>query len=173
MTKKHPDKDEIKTRISNDLRIGKSRSQILSDLESEYYDLDHLAKLVVGTANPEVKENYKGYNVVLGILVLSLVGFRFFVFRIDYAGSGLSILTLIMGLSIFKYEAIAYRLIGIISIATFLRYVFSFDFDRLLITDFVMSVSVVALSFYLGVKLFPQFGILGPKKDGNGNYVID
>lgn len=173
MSKKHPDKNEIKTKVSQELRHGRTRSQILVDLENEYYDRDYLVKLVVGTLHPDLKQKYKLYNRALGVLVIALVLFRFLVFKIDYAGSGMSILALMMGLSIFTYEPIAYRLVGTIAIATFLRYLFSFDFNALVIIDLIMTVVVVALSFYLGSRLFPMYGILGPKKDDNGMVVVD
>jgi hypothetical protein len=173
MTKKYIDKSEVRRSISGGLQAGKSKSQILSELEDIYYGKDQLMKLVVSAIHPDIKKKFKLQNTLLGILGIALVLFRFWAFKIDYAGSGLSILTLVMAISVFSYEPVSYRFIAIISMITFLRYVSSYQFNSYLAIDLVMSAGIVGLGFYLGSRLFSNYGIFGPKKDDNGNPVID
>jgi hypothetical protein len=142
-------------------------------LEDVYYDKDQLTKLVISTPHPDSRKKFKQKNILLGVLGVALVLFRFWSFRVDYAGSGLSILTLIMAISVFSYEAISYRLIAIISIITCLRYISKYESNSYIMIDLVATAVIVGLGFHLGSKLFPKYGILGPKKDSNGKVMID
>jgi hypothetical protein len=40
------------------------------------------------------------------------------------------------------------------------------------IIDWVIVIAICVLSFYLGNKLFPNYGLLGPKKDSAGNILL-
>ncbi|HYG01954.1 MAG TPA: hypothetical protein VD927_05875 [Chryseosolibacter sp.] len=173
MEKKYIDKRQVRSKICQELLEGKAKSEILAELENLYYDKDQLTKLVINTPQPRNKKKYKFQNLLLGILGVALVLFRFWSFRADYAGSGLSIVTLIMAISVFSYEAISYRLIAIVSIITCLKYISNYDSHGFIIIDLIMTVVIVGLGFHLGSKLFPKYGILGPKKDSNGNVVVD
>lgn len=173
MEKKYINKSEVKRKISQDLHEGKTKSQVIAELEEVYYDKDQLTKLVLSTPHPDNKRKFKQQNMLLGILGIALVLFRFWSFKADYAGSGLSLLTLIMAISVFSYEAISYRLIALISIITCLRYVSNYKSNSYVMIDLVITIVIVGLGFYLGSKLFPKYGILGPKKDSNGKIMID
>jgi hypothetical protein len=173
MTKKYINKKEVRRKISQDLQEGKAKSQILAELEDVYYDKDQLTKLVLSTPHPDIRKKFNRQNMVLGILAIALVLFRFWSLGVDYAGSGLSILTLFMAISIFSYDAISYRLMAIISLITFVRYISRYESNSYIMIDFLMTAFIVGFGFHLGNKLFPKYGIFGPKKDNNGKVIFD
>ncbi len=160
-------------KIAQDLAAGKAKTQIIAELEEVYYDKDQLTKLVISTPHPDSKKNFKLPNLLLGIMGIGLVLFRFWSFRADYAGSGLSILMLTLAISVFSYEAISYRLIAIVAIITCLRYISQYESNSYIIIDLMTTAVIVGLGFHLGNKLFPKYGILGPKKDSNGKVAVD
>jgi hypothetical protein len=173
MTKKYINKKEVKRTVAEELQNGKSKNEILSELEEVYYEKDILMKIIAGTPNPEKRKKLKLLNIILGIAAIVIVLFRVLAFGIDYVGSGLTLLTLILGISIFSYEAISYRLISVICVITFIRYFMNYGISTFLLIDLGLTAVIVSLGFHLGSKLFPNYGILGPTKDGDGKPIFD
>ncbi|MBL4887479.1 MAG: hypothetical protein JKZ03_03310 [Flavobacteriaceae bacterium] len=173
MAKKYINKRKVKRTVSEQLLNGKSKSEILTELEDIYYEKDILIKIIVGTPSPEIRKKLNLLNTVLGIAAIAIVIFRFQVFGIDYVGSGLTLLTLILGISVFSYEALSYRLISLLCLITLIRYFMNYEANIFLLVDFGLTVVIITLGLYLGTKLFPNYGVLGPKKDNDGKPIID
>ncbi|MEQ8685292.1 MAG: hypothetical protein RIE86_08365 [Imperialibacter sp.] len=173
MEKKYVSKKDVKRIASDELQKGRTKTEILAELTDVYYEKDLLAKFIAGTPHPETKNKLKLVNILLAIISIVIVAFRFLVFGIDYIGSGLTILTLIMGISIFTFEATSYRLLSIVCIMTFVRYFMNYGISQYLLVDLGLTLVIAVLGFYLGSKLFPNYGILAVKKDSHGAPILE
>lgn len=173
--KKHINKKDVKLLVADGLRNDRSKKDILNELVELYSDSEGLVKIVAATPNPSIQEKAKYLNLLFGILTLSIVGFRFLVFGLDYVGSGLTILTLYFGITVFSYDAMAYRGIAVIAIIGFLKFFMNSNFETssIILIDLVLTVLILRLGFHLGELLFPNYGLLGPEKDEEGKTILE
>lgn len=177
---------EIQLIIDEKFRAGVGKQAIIDELWTKFFDKDALAQLVAFTPDPERKAQYQVLNRVLVALlscavVIPALGVAAAVISINiFSGLLWLPLLLMLGTSIgavAKFKGNGYRLAGLASFTVLLVncmvlpntllawWIFGFFSVLLVITG--------TLGYYLGKKLFPQYGLVVCRiKDSQGNYIL-
>jgi multidrug efflux pump subunit AcrB len=181
--KKRINRKEVIELIQNKLREGSSRQRIFNELTEEYFNKNSIAGLVASTVDPSVKEQFKiSNNLLVGLLGLSAVAKVLFGIALFSSISPVLIpmailfpfFSVMLALEIYRYNGAVYSVVGLFSIAGILKIFANFnDFGLDGYFDIAIIVVILFLAFYLKEKMFPFYGFLGPKKDKNGNYILE
>ncbi|MEQ9147103.1 MAG: hypothetical protein RLP13_02425, partial [Cytophagales bacterium] len=78
MEKKYFDRKEIKKFISSKLKNGTSKTDLLRQLDAEYYEKDLIIKILASTPRIELRKRYSIPNLLFGIIGILLILFRIF-----------------------------------------------------------------------------------------------
>ena len=182
MTKKSLNKKEALKTIQDSIRANTPRQEILDALSEQYFDKNSIAALIASTIDPQTKAKYKGLNnlllgllaltilakILVGIVLLSsvsplLIPMAFF----------LPVLTIWFALEVSKFKGYIYKILGLLAIGSIFMSINTIEASGIYgIIDWVIVIAICVLSFYLGNKLFPNYGLLGPKKDSAGNILL-
>jgi cytochrome bd-type quinol oxidase subunit 1 len=182
MSKKHIAYKELKKLVAEKLLSQTPRKVILDELSSEYYDKDAIAKVISSIPTEKSKSEFKSLNSILIFLLLLasllklIVVFSFLSDVSLYALPFAIIFPLIniyFAWEIRNYNGQLYKIIGLFGLMSMLK---SFGGD--LQSPFGIFVIAIAalisfLAFYLGKKMFPNLGLMGPKKDASGEYILE
>jgi hypothetical protein len=183
MNKKALDRKKIQAIVEDEINSGKPKSQILNELSDKYYDKKTLATIIASTVGEETKEEYKLLNNILLGLLLSIIIFKigiglFALSNISIFLSPLALLfpflTILFAVEVAKFRGHAYRLIVLLSAVGVLQALANISKAGLwVLVDIIIAIIIGALSFYLGKKMFPHYDLFGPKKDDNGNFIME
>lgn len=162
---------------------GKTDQEIYDELKIKYTDKQSIALLITGTITKENKKKYKPYNIIL-LVFLGFIFISSMFSKVDVSDSRLKILlfypfiTICIGWTIYevaKYNAYAYKSFGVFALAYLISQI---DFQILMtgnifyLIDKTVFAVIMFLSFYLGNKMFPNYGYKKLKKDADGDYVF-
>lgn len=182
MTKKSLNKKEVIKTIQNRIQDNVPRQEILNDLSEQYHDKTTISALIASTIDPKTKEKYKTLNnLLLGLLVLTIIA-KILVGIVSLSSLSpllvlfafvIPIITIWFAFAVLNFKGYIYNILGLLAIAGI------FTTNRTIIAsgiygiiDVVIALSISGLSFYLGKKMFPNYGIFGPKKDAEGNILL-
>lgn len=182
MTKKSLSTKEAIKIIQNRIQDNIPRQEILNELSEEYYGKTTISALIASTIDPQTKEKYKTLNnLLLGLLVLTIItkilvgiillsSLSLFLIPIAFV---IPILTIWFALEVSKYKGYIYNSLGILAIASIFNLIGNIGESGIYgIIDVVVAIAICGLSFYLGNKMFPNYGLSGPKKDKDGNLLL-
>ena len=180
--KKHISKKETLKFISQSIENGENKSEIFERLSSQYYDSDIIAKLTASFPDPELKTKYNGINTLLFILliitaILKVIGVLPLI--LEKPGLGLimilivPILNIAFALEVKKTRGYIYRVLGMIAIAGIFKSLGQIGETGVwVLIDIVLLGMISGISFYIGSKMFPNYGFMGPKKDASGKWKL-
>jgi hypothetical protein len=181
MNKKSINHKEVKTIIKEKLDQGISRNEILLELSEIYFDKSSLTGLVASYPNPERIIKYKYLNNILLYFLIITIIFKILVGIILFSASSLLLIPLAFLLPIIniyfafevsKYKGYIYNLLGILTVAGILRSLG--DLQGVYgVLDVMICLFIVLLSFYLGRKMFPNYGLFGVKKNQSGEAILE
>lgn len=183
MSKKQLNKKEVLAEIKTRLSEGQKRNEILEELSEVYFEKDTIAKLIAMTPSQATIEKHKSINnillVLLGITILAklVIGFilmaNISIYALPFALL-VPIFSVYFAVEVSKYRGYIYNLLGILTIAGMLRGFSNYTtFGVIELIEITLFVLIVGFSFYLGNSMFPNYGLFGSKKDGNGNILLE
>ena len=183
MSKKSINKKEVNKTIKEKIDQGIPRIEILDELSELYFDKKTLSKLIASTPNPKRLKQYKlPNNILLGLLIITiiskiLIGFSLFS-QISIALTPfaifLPIINILFAFEVARFKGYIYNILGIISIASILNMLGEISDHGIYGTiDIIIGLLIAGLAFYIGNKMFPNYGLFGPKKDSKGEFKLE
>jgi len=174
---------EVISQIQEQIDNGVPKKEIFDKLNEDYFDKSTILNLVASAIDSKTKSKYKGLNnTLLGLLVFTiLLKVLFGIILVTqlsiYALPAILILPLVnvyFAFEVSRYTGYIYRILGLLTIAGMMQTVSRHEGDIiLLLIDLGIGATIAGLSFYLGSKMFPNFGFFGVKKDEEGNPILD
>ena len=162
MSKKSINKKEVNKSIQEKVNQGISRTEILNELSEIYFDKKTLSLLIAAIPDPTRKEKYKLLN--LAQVSIGLTPFAIL----------MPIINIYFALEVSKYKGYIYNILGLLTIAGILNTMTQLNESGLYgIADLIFGLLIAGLAFYLGNKLFPNYGLRGPKKNTNGEIILE
>jgi hypothetical protein len=183
MTKKSINRKEVSQIIEARLQENISKKEILNELSEQYFDKKTISTLIASTPDAQTKEKFKPLNsLLIGFLVLTivlkiLIGIALlssismvlipFAFLIPF-------ISVLFAFEVSKFKGYIYNILGLLAIASIFKALGDLgDAKTLGLIDISIVAAIAGLSFYLGHKMFPNYGLLGPKKDNQGNIILE
>ncbi len=172
------DRKKILKETAEKLAAGISKQDIYREYRKIYTDEDVLAKLVASVVEPDLRNQYAGINKILVFTIYLGTILRVIESVLNYGLVSLYILPLVLfvpfancwiATEIWKFRGYSYRATALCCIA-----VICGDSHTRLVTSGIGSLLLIIasiVSWYLGKKMFPNYGAFGPKKI-NGSYVF-
>ena len=182
MTKKSLNKKEAIKTIQDRIQANTPRQEILNELSELYYDKNTIAALIASIIDPKSKEKYRTLNnLLLGLLVSTIIA-KILIGIVLFSSLSpllipiafvLPILTIWFALEVSKFRGYIYKILGILASGGILKSIGYIKETGIFgILDVVLVIAICVLSFYLGNKMFPNYGLFGPKKDKEGNILL-
>jgi hypothetical protein len=182
MTKKSLNKKEAIKTIQDRIQANTPRQEILNELSELYYDKNTISALIASMIDPQTKEKYKTLNnLLLGLLALTIIA-KILIGIVLFSSLSpllipiafvIPILTIWFALEVSKFRGYIYNILGILASGGILKSIGYIKETGIYgILDVVLVIAICVLSFYLGNKMFPNYGLLGPKKDKEGNILL-
>lgn len=171
---------EINRNIQKQLEDGKSREKIFQDLSAKSpANAPKLAYSLASIPYEGLRSKYLKHNALLFIFVLLLAGFSLAAeWPIDFQQSTIFIvlkilIPLVFSYFVYQFHGGVYRLLGIWCIIDLSESILLLNFTTGAgLSKVAVLVAVIFLAFYIAAKVFPNLGILGPKKDSQGRYLV-
>jgi hypothetical protein len=183
MNKKSLNAKEVNRTIQSQLEKGISRQEILNELGEIYFDKKSIARLIASIPDTQRKLKFRALNnVLLGLLIATiitkiLVGIAILsnvsLFMIPIAFL-LPIITILFAYEVANFKGYIYRILGILAIAGILKMLSDMESSNitLVLIDVFVSLIIAGLAFYIGNKVFPNYGLFGPKKALDGQFLL-
>jgi hypothetical protein len=182
MNKKSLNAKEVTKKIKSELDQGVSRLTILNALCEIYYDKKSIAKLIASTPDPLKRTKYQTLNnILLGLLVITiitkiLIGMAVLSTVSLYlipAAFLLPIISILFAFEVAKFRGYIYKILGILAIAGILKMLSNIGKSDIILLsiDVCVSLIIACLAFFIGAKVFPNYGLFGPKK-GSDNEIL-
>lgn len=185
MTKKSISKyrKEILKEIETKLNEGIPRQQILDELSEVYFDKSTIAKLIASTTDDKTKANNKSLNnILLGFLTVTIIS-KIILGISLLSNASIYLLPIVIlfpliniwfAVEVSKYKGYIYKILALLTIAGMIKMIGNYEGETaLMFIDFGIGFAITGLSFYLGNKMFPNYGLFGPKKDEKGNLLLE
>jgi hypothetical protein len=166
-----------------DVKAGKDRHQVFEAYKGEFARPIQLAAVISGVAKEEEKRKAKGMNLALVVLlvvagILKFLGVLGALWPTHVAlALGLALVSLLIpfgfAYEINRFNGALYGILtflaglGIVNVALRIA-----DGPIEALVDILLLAAILALSLNLRKKLFPGLGLLGPKKDNAGAYLL-
>ncbi len=174
--------EALKT-IQTQLQEGRPRKEILEELSNIYNDKSSLVRLIAMTPDSKTKDKYQLLNYcLLCILILSLIsemytGYLLFAEK-PYQTIIASFIVLLLYIAfiylVSKYRGYIYSQIALLGILfIILGLIRDFELGIWNIIGVSLVLIYAGLAFYLSKKMFPNYSLLGLKKDQNGDYLLE
>ncbi|MCZ4696466.1 hypothetical protein DWB61_17520 [Ancylomarina euxinus] len=183
MSKKSINKKEVNKTIKDKVNQGVSRIEILNELSEKYFDKKTLSMLIAATPDPTRIEKYKLLNnILLGLIFITIISkilLGFFIFsQISTALIPLAflfpILNFMFAFEVSKYKGYIYNILGVITVAGIFNVLGKINENIFFgVIDIMIGILIAGLAFYLGNKMFPNYGLIGPKKDSKGEIILE
>lgn len=171
---------DITERVLAELQQGRSRREIYNSLANQApEDAGKIAYCIASIPEEELRKKYIKYNAILCILLV--------VYSVLNIESGLplnpgdptiflvltSAVPLVFSYFVYRFHGGIYRVVGIWFLIDLLETVLLTGApDGIAALKLFTLFFIITLSFSLGRKVFPNLGVLGPKKDGSGHYAL-
>ena len=171
---------EISEQVMAALEQGRTKGEIFKELVSSApTEAGKIAYCIASVPQREVRKKYLNFNAVLCVLLV--------VYSLLNAMSELpvepgeptlfivltSLIPLVFSYFVFRFHGGVYRLAGIWFLIDLIEKILLTGApDGLSALILLVLFAIVALSFLIARKVFPNLGLLGPKKDENGNYLL-
>jgi hypothetical protein len=182
MTKKSINKKEVAKVIETRLQENIPRKEILTELSEQYFDKKTISILIASTADNQTKEKFKTLNnILLGLLILTIVlkiivgitllsSISLFLVPIAFL---LPIISIWFAVEVSKFKGYIYNLLGLLAFASIFKALGDMGEAGFFgLIDILIVVAIAGFSFYLGKKVFPNYGLFGPKKDSDDNIIL-
>jgi len=171
---------EISENITAFIQQGKSRQDIFDQLvKSAPAEAGKIAYCIASVPEEQVRKKYLYFNASLCVLLV--------IYSILNMVSGLpiepdeptlfllitTVIPLIFCYFVFRFHGGIYRLSGLwflIDLSETL--ILASSSDSLSALKVMALCTIVFLSFFIGRKVFPGMGFVGPRKDKSGNYIL-
>ncbi len=171
---------QVTNGIIAELEAGASREEIFSRLSNK--NPEEATKYAYCIASVPTSTLRKKYLTLNGLLAILFIAYSILIvlaeLPIDLNKPTIfilikSLLPLVFSYFTFHFHGGAYRLMGLWCVYDLL--------ENLLLTGVPSTVAAIkilvlfvciVLSFFIARKVFPQLGVLGPKKDPAGNYIL-
>lgn len=171
---------DISEQVMAALEKGRSRSDIFKSLVSSApSEAGKIAYCIASVPHNEMRKKYLFFNAVLCIL---LVVYSFLNAMAELPVEPgeptlfialTSLIPLVFSYFVFRFHGGVYRLAGVWFLIDLLENVLLKGApDGLSALILMVLFVIVVLSFLIARKVFPNLGILGPKKDTSGNYLL-
>ena len=182
MTKKSINRKEVVKTIETRLQENIPRKEILEELSEQYFDKKTISTLIASTPDNQTKEKFMILNnILLGLLILTIV-FKILVAITLFSSISLYLIPIAFLIPIFsiwfafevsKFKGYIYNLLGLFAIISIFKVLGNLgESGTFGLIDIIIVVAIAGLSFYLGKKIFPNYGLFGPKKDSDGNVIL-
>lgn len=166
-------KKELKKAAEQNILEGNTKQETFEALKGmSKLSSEELATIVRSIATPRARDQYRGLNVLL-ILLLTIS----FLFKVQTGIASMmqggvselpillisTTISLLLILGVAKFHVGIYRLIAILailSIFTLVKNILTNPSNPLLIIDVLMIGGIIGLGFYLNAKLFPSYSIV-------------
>lgn len=165
--------------IAEGIKKGKTKKEIYSELELKFEDKKILTRILGRYTEKKVKEKHKifTYTIVSALLILGIIKW----IAVSYIYFNLlslifsMILPVLLCYGVIKYIPEIYTiLIYLLLVNIYAIYHNGLEIEEILhpmnTTTSVGLIIIFSATFYLKIKLFPYYGVIMPKKDGEGNY---
>lgn len=175
-------KKQIEKIVSEKLKQGINREDILSQILEEYKDESLIRSIIALTPNKKntIRFKYLNYLLIVGLLLNGFIKLIFGFVKLSEISLKviplaflLPIIEIILAYYIAKQKYYGYLLLTLLYINLFLKPLG--DFSNITLYGIVYSIllfSVMILSLFMKFKLFPNYGLLLPKKDDNRNILL-
>jgi hypothetical protein len=182
MTKKSLNKKEAFKTIQNRLQENIPRQEILDELSELYFDKKTISAIIASTPDPQTRIKYKALNnLLLGLLALTIT-IKILVSALLLSSLSLFLIpiaffvpfmTIWFAIEVSNFKGYIYNLLGLLAILGIFKTISNIGESGIYgIIDIAIMIAISLLSFYLGNKMFPNYGFFGPKKDTNGNILL-
>ncbi len=170
----------INKTIQKQLDEGKSREDIFSELTAESpADTVKFAYCLASTPYRERRQKYLKYNALLFLLLIGLAGLSLAAeWPVDFQQSTLFIaikffVPLVFSYFVFNFHGGIYRLVGIWCLIDLAESLLLLGFATGAgLAKIVVLSAIVVLSFFIARRVFPNLGLLGPRQDSEGRYLL-
>ncbi|NVO09785.1 MAG: hypothetical protein HXX16_07485 [Bacteroidales bacterium] len=183
MSKKSIDRKEVLKTLKLRLSEGKTRQEILEELSEQYFDRKSLSIFIASTPDQKTIDKYKILNNILLLLLLLSIAAKTIVGIVLLSSISIflipfvfifSLVNIFFTIEVSKFKGYIYNILGILTLAGILKLLSNFDvYGKGILIDVAIGLVIALLSFYLGRKMFPNYGLFGPKKDANGNMMLE
>jgi len=171
---------DISERVLAEIQQGNAKSDIYKNLTSSApSDAGKIAYCIASVPENDLRQKYIKLNATLCILLVAyslLTVLTGLPLEPDEPTIFLVITTtipLIFSYFTFRFHGGVYRLAGIWFLVDLLETVLLTGVpDGMAAVKLIILFFIVFLSFFIGRKVFPKVGILGPRKDESGNYIF-
>lgn len=171
---------EINSNIQKQLEDGKSRENIFQELTADSpANAPKLAYSLASIPYAGLRSKYIKHNAFLFIFLLLLAGLSLAAeWPIDFQQSTIFIvikilIPLVFSYFVYHFHGGVYRLLGIWCIIDLLESLLLLDFTTGVgLSKVAVLIVIIFLAFFIAAKVFPNLGILGPKKDSQGRYLL-
>ncbi len=169
---------DIQNRVVAELEHGRTKTQIFERLVAESPAKSAtIAYCIAAVPDQELRRKYLTHNAILCVLLVVYAALNLYnglPVQPDEPTLFIAITTLIplvFAYFVFRFHGGVYRLTGIwFSIDLLENLLLVGAPDGLAVLELVALFAIIVLSFLIARRVFPQLGILGPKKDAMGMY---
>ena len=180
---KRNDKKEALRFIQNELDTGKSKKEIFQAMSGNHYEKLALSRIIANIPDPNKKERCKVLNyILLSLIVFSIIPnvfeARSMFIEQPYQTIIASILLVFLYyyfiVGVIRFKGFVYSQIVLFAIIILILNLD--DFLNLEIWEIIGIVIVLifaGLALYLKSRMFPNHGLLGLKRDKEGNYLLE
>lgn len=187
MGKKSINTKEVYRLIEIRLEESTPKTEILEELSEVYFDKKTIAKLIAMTPNAKIKGKYRLLNNILLVLLLFTITLKvlfgvLLLVNISIYATPLAFLfpfiNIFFSFEVSKYRGYIYKALGLFAIVGVLNTLLYVNYSEFWGgIDIFLNIVIASIAFYLGFKMFPNYGFTGPKKNknngNNGNYVLE
>lgn len=171
---------DISNRVLAELEQGHSRKEIYKHLStSSPADAGKVAFCIASTPKSDLRLKYIKYNAALYILLVIYSGLTVLAeLPIDFNEPTIfllisTVLPLLFSYFVFRFHGAIYRLTYIWCLVDLLETLLLTGAPNGTIALKLLALFfIVVLAFIISRKVFPNLGIIGPKKDHMGNYLL-
>lgn len=169
--------------IQQELEKGRAKKDILNDFPGDHYTRSAASRLIASVPYPGKKESFKILNyILLVLLLLSFVSdlypaYSFFIEQ-PYQAVAAFIIMLILYYyfinGVARFRGSIYPEITLFALLIlFLNLGQIPEFNIWEIAQVLIVLLFAGLAYFLRIKMFPNFGLFGLKKDQDGSYLLD
>lgn len=171
---------QISERILAELQLGRTKKEIYRSLAgSAPKDAGKIAYCLASVPEDELRKRYLVPNAILCLLLIAYAVLNLFTSLPVKPGEPTifialtTIIPLVFSYFVFRFHGGIYRLAGVWFLIDLLETVLLVGAPNgLAALKLLILFLLVFFSFFIGKKVFPRLGLLGPRKDTSGNYIF-
>lgn len=171
---------DISDKVLAEFERGRSREDVFRSLRAEHpTDAGKIAYCIASTPDENTRTRYLKHNALLCLLLMAYAVLTLAAeLPIEFDQPTLfilinTLLPLVFLYFVYRFHGGVYRIAGIWASMDLLEALLLTGApDGIATVRLLVIFLVAALSFYLARKVFPNLGILGPKRDNSGSYLL-